>query len=161
MQEPTPLGRAEQELEEALGGLAPAPAGISSEEVWYRAGLAAGRRRTNAWRAVAVCIAGAAGISILWGPKPVPLPADRIVVMHQTPTPPAPATITDRDTGLVVISTPYLRLRDELVEKEAGSLPAVAAGEGRDLNVQRAWPPRALDAAAIPQSDHSTNIRGG
>ena len=53
MQEPEEIMPRRRELPEALQGLEPAPLRGSAREIWFRAGLEAGRRRANSWRSAA------------------------------------------------------------------------------------------------------------
>jgi hypothetical protein len=126
------LNPAERELVEAMQGLQPAPLQTSSREMWYQAGLAAGRRRANGWRAVAAAVTLAATLLVVSSHR-TPSPVERYVYVR-TPAasvPVVPAAIDTTSTptasaGPVASSSStaeYLRLCDEAAQDGPMRLP--------------------------------------
>ena len=145
MQEPRPLDHGEKELEKALGGLRLAPFAPDVEQLWYRAGLAAGRRRARIWQAVAAAVALAAAGAVTWRPKPTPVFVDRVVTVRQdVPTEPVRALTAAEDAPAPIVSADYLRLRDAVVQKGLDAVPPMAIGAGEAASPVRAWPPTEL-----------------
>ena len=134
MQDHEGLTAAQQELAAALGSLKAAAPGIDRNEVMYRAGLTAGRRRSR-WRAVAATVLGVvlggavAGLTVFR-----PQVTERIVRVPQTTVEthqarrvepwPVPVTPLDADAGQ------YLRLRREVLARGLAALPAGSFGSG-------------------------------
>lgn len=127
MQEPRPLSSLEQELADSLKGLQLAPMQTSSQQIWYQAGFQVGRRRANAWRAVAGIVAVAALAVQVWAPRPAPLAVERIVYVPQGG--PARATIVPpREEEGPMRSTAALRLRNAIIEDGWDAMPHVHGG---------------------------------
>jgi hypothetical protein len=134
------LNPAERELEEALGRLTPAAAGIDRDTLHFRAGLAAGRRRCWRWQASALTMSGVAAmafVGLLW-PRPTALvetpraPQPEMVLVAQ-PTPHAvPPPIQAR-----LVEARYLGLRQAILERGLDALPRATAGvgSGRDTRL--------------------------
>jgi len=119
-----PADETQRSLADALRELQPAPLDVSCERIWYRAGVAAGRRQVNTWRAIAAGAVILAGVSLRFPyPAPDPVEPPRLVADHPKaripqiayPVPPEPVDPTP--------STSYLALRNGLLEKGIDALP--------------------------------------
>jgi hypothetical protein len=117
-----PADETERSLADALRELQPAPMDVPPERIWYRAGVAAGRRQVNAWRAIAAGAVILAGASLRFpiSAPPAIEPFRQIAREPKTPVVVAAEAGPDDTTE----STSYLVLRNDLVEKGLDALPA-------------------------------------
>jgi hypothetical protein len=132
MQEEQPLDPPERELAEALGRLELDPLGSEQRQIWYRAGVEAGRRRVNRWRAVAA-VALAAGVALASARGSRPAPVERIVYVRAPAAVPPPVAAGDqlapsRDAAA------YPRLRDAILREGLSGLPQVPGGGAASLD---------------------------
>ncbi|KPK72024.1 MAG: hypothetical protein AMJ79_16070 [Phycisphaerae bacterium SM23_30] len=72
MQKEEGLTPAQQELENALQSLQPAPVGIERDRLMYRAGQVSGRRRNLVWPTVAAVLAALLTVSLAYRPAAPP-----------------------------------------------------------------------------------------
>jgi hypothetical protein len=120
---------ANRELAEALGGLALAPVRTAPEQMWFAAGVEAGRRRARAWQAAA---AGLAVVMSLMATLDRPAaPAERVVYVER-PTATAAALAT---AGTIEPPSPIsqLRLREAVLRGGVSALPASPSGPRQPL----------------------------
>ena len=138
-----PADSRNQELMDALGKLKPALPAASQREIWYQAGLDAGRRHTNAWKALAAIVTLSAGLALVLDRRPAPHATFVRNVEHSATTA-APASKTANP------SLAYERLRNRLVEDGLSGLPPIDfSGDGEQsppaasahLNDQEGFPP--------------------
>lgn len=131
MQESEPLNSPQGDLAETFGRLKPVPPALSARDVWYQAGLAAGRRPLIAWRACAA-IAVAAAIALAVVRPPGSSRSDRIVYIPAKATSPAAIAANDQ-THEAPSSAAYVRLRDALSQYGLSGLPPVSTGAGEGI----------------------------
>jgi hypothetical protein len=145
MQDEQNLNRSENELMEALSGLAPEPPAISEQAIWFQAGLRAGQRRIGVWRGIAAAAIVAAGGFIAWHPNPTAVYVDRVQ--------PAPQSNDDRGFDgsahgvRSVASIDYLRIRDAVEQNGADALPKAIGSGVLSQPTQSAWSPLSTDSA--------------
>jgi len=147
MRESGSLNPPKGDLAEALKRLRPAPPRASLHEVWYVAGVEAGRRRAVAWRAVAA-VALAAGIALAIVRRPTPVAVERIVYLPKETTSIVAVAPQERMAVEPSSSATYVHLRDALVQYGLSGLPASlpATGDGRPAP-RHAFPgPDGIDA---------------
>ena len=119
-----PADRRNQELMNALGKLKLALPPASQRDIWYQAGLEAGRRNANAWKALAAIVTLSAGLAFTLDRRHAPAPRAAYVqhVEH-------PATITAPATANASLA--YERVRNRLVEDGLSGLPPIDfSGDG-------------------------------
>lgn len=115
MQESEDLNPPERELARALQSLQLVPLQTSPRWIWYQAGLGAGRRRSNGWRAIAATTTLAAALLFVWGRHTAP-PEERLVYVGRESTP-AVAVVAPTDAvSTTSLSAEYLRLCDEAIQ---------------------------------------------
>jgi len=137
MQEFTPLDEPERELEHSLESLRPEKGAIREQEIWYRAGLRAARRRVNFWRGVAAAvIVLAAGVALL-RPGANPVTIDHYVYL---PNSPANLSIAQTSGGAPAVPS-YLVLRNAVETSgwRAASTPQTEATHDEPKTVTP-WP---------------------
>jgi hypothetical protein len=110
----------DQELMQALGKLRLSPPGLSQRDIWYRAGVDAGRRHANAWKALAAIVTVAAGVGVAMDHRPAPAPR-MTYVQHVE----RPATTDAKSGTSSSASLAYERMRDKLVEEGLRGLPPI------------------------------------
>ena len=116
----TPL---EQELEAALGGLAPTQAGLNRDQVMYRAGQASIRRRNRLWQGVSSGLVILLFVSIVLRPAPTTIELRPETVAHHTPSALTKTeTRIDEDRGQAFRQ--YVRTRRAVLERGVEVLPA-------------------------------------
>ena len=124
-----PADPRDREMMAALGLLKLPPPGASQRDIWYRAGVEAGRRHANTWKALAAVVALSASIALAWDRRPVPAPHAVYVqhvppASHSTTTPAASATTA-------TASLAYERMRERLIEQGLNGLPPIDfSGDG-------------------------------
>lgn len=157
MQEEQPLDPPERELAEALGRLELGPVGSSPREIWYRAGLEAGRRRASAWRAVAGAVALAACLllALILG-RPAETVERVVYVPRRSPAPAVEMPPPGQETPPKSLNG-YLRLCDALAQQGLDALPAGPAGGGGDAgDAPSGWPFTPADDLLPRRRDAST-----
>lgn len=128
MQEEQPLDPPERELAEALGRLELEPVRSSPGEIWYRAGLEAGRRRANGWRAVAAAVTVAAGLLLAFVHGRMPATVERVVYVREPAASTGAVAVASWEALRPESSTAYARLRDALLREGLRALPPVPGG---------------------------------
>ena len=132
-----PADPRDRELMAALGTLKLPPPGASQREIWYRAGVEAGRRHVNAWKTLAAVVTLSASIALTWDRRPIPAPlaayVEHVQPVRHSATTPVPSATT------VTASLAYERMRDRLIEQGLNGLPPIDfTGDGG----QPSAPPR-------------------
>lgn len=157
------LNPPEQELADALSRLHPTPARTPMQQVWYRAGLEAGRRRAERWRAMAGAAGVAAVVLLAWGLRPVPAPPERVVYVERAAAPLAVAAVATSDPfPPSELSTGYLQLRDALALHglEALSRPSPITRSGDFWHAPRVRPLSHADDFPSPSRPYLWNEQG-
>jgi hypothetical protein len=127
-------------LREALARLRPAPGAIDLGQLLFRAGQASVRRRGWAWPgATAAVTLLAAGLGAVLLFRPVPQPAERVVIVRvETPAPPAESAAREQPSAPVAPPTAAegadrgprladsLRLRQQVLARGVEALPEPA-----------------------------------
>jgi hypothetical protein len=160
MKQQEPLDLPQHDVPAAFQRLKPALPSLSAREVWYQAGLAAGRRRVVMWRAAAaVALAAAAALAVV---RPsVNVPTDRIVYIPRPANSHDAVALQPQPTAGSSSSAAYVRLRDTLSQYGLSGLPSVSAGAGEGIPESDAQP----DAAEVgnrfsPGGFYPMNERG-
>ena len=138
MQDPEQVNPTKPKLPEALQGLELAPLRSSPWAIWYQAGVEAGRRHANRWRATAAIALIAAGLSLVWNRRP--LPAGPIAQTHQI-APATTAVAAPDDHPISTESAAYARLRDALLQRGLDALSSKDAGGDREILSPTGWYP--------------------
>ena len=107
MQDPEPVNEPLAELAESLRALKPAPPSTSPREIWYQAGVQAGRRRAGIWRGTSLAFAVTTAGLLTWSLRPAPTPSERIVYVRPAAPPPPPQVAASPDA--------YAKLRDAIL----------------------------------------------
>ncbi|MFC1783385.1 hypothetical protein ACFL02_07340 [Planctomycetota bacterium] len=144
MQNEKELTRPQQELENALQSLRPAPMNIERDRLMFRAGQTSGRRRNLIWPAIAAVLAMMLGASLVYHQPTPPLEPkviQRVVyvpVEKPTPTitPAAGAAIelTSADTQRWRRQADYFKLRDKVLDEGMDALPEPLVSTGAAPN---------------------------
>lgn len=160
MQESGPVNPPKGDLAEALQRLRPTPPRVSLREVWYLAGLEAGRRRAIAWRAAAA-VAVVAAIALAIVRRPAPVTVERIVYVPREATPFVAVAPEGQMDAASSSSAAYVHLRDALVQYGLSGLPhsPPGAGDGRPAPRHVPGGPDRIDAFS-PGGWYPMNQRG-
>jgi hypothetical protein len=137
VQDPQPLNDPLGEFVENLRALQPAPARTAERDIWYQAGVKAGRRRTAIWRAASVAFAITTVSLLTWSLRPAAAPLERIVYVRPDPPQPPPQVAASS-------SDSYARLRDAILRNGLDGLPPPdfnAGGEPIPHHAHRAFGP--------------------
>ena len=124
MQDHERLTAAEQELERALAGLAPAAPPVDRDRLMFQAGRAAGRRGRWLWRGASAAAAVVLAVSLIV--RPEPRQVERIVFVPVesagavSVADPDPEAARDRWAE----HARYAAIRNEILAKGPGALPA-------------------------------------
>jgi hypothetical protein len=130
MSEPQPLDPANRELAEALESLRLAPTQANQRDIWYRAGMEAGRKRTNAWRMAAAIMTLAAGAMVMHARIVGPAVVDRVVYVYPAGAALVHAMYSNDAPLLPNFSAANLRLRNAVLQNGPDALPmSVGASE--------------------------------
>jgi hypothetical protein len=132
------LNPLERDCAEALQGLQLAPLHTSAHWIWYQAGLHTGRRRANAWCAIAATTTLVAALIFVWG-RQTPGPVERLVYVQQEPAPVAVVAAPAEPVSATSLSVEYLRLCDETIHEGLEGLSRERAGGGRGHFVPRSY----------------------
>jgi hypothetical protein len=132
------LNPVEREVEEALGSLSPAPAGLNWGQVEVWAAVARERRRTRVWRAVAAVLAVAAGVAFIARPSPRVVEVQKVVYRDFRPIEKDRVATSAMANG----DFAYLRLRERVLARGVESLPVSRATAGttrttREMEMER------------------------
>jgi len=123
MQNENGLNPLEQELEAALGTLAPTQAGLSRDQVMFAAGQASVRRRNRAWQGVSSALVVLLLVSVFSRPEPTVIEVGpEIAGADSSGVSPVPATSGDDDRGQAFKQ--YVRTRRAVLERGFDVLPA-------------------------------------
>jgi len=126
----------DRELVNVLQQLQPAPMRTSREQIWYRAGLEAGRRRVKVWRGVAAVMMLAAGAA-MWARLGARGTAERPVLVRQE----VPVVVGVESEEERASAAAYYRLRDTVAQDGLAGLPRVEGGNGGAApSAPRGWP---------------------
>jgi hypothetical protein len=142
MQNEKKLTRPQQELENALQSLQPAPVNIERDRLMYLTGQMAARRRQLFWPAIAALLAVALTAALVYRqPAPGPQTIDRVVyVQVEKPAPALTAAagaaieLTPADSEQWRRQADYFKLRDKILDEGVDALPEppIATGRGQD-----------------------------
>ncbi len=124
MSPPHEMTDADRRFERDLARLRPAPCPATPEALILKAHLAAQRRRTRAWQAVAATLA--AGLVVSFWARPHAPPAEPLAQV-QAPVEPAPPPAiwpTPSTASAARAEGDYLRLRDAVLREGVDALPA-------------------------------------
>lgn len=135
MQEFTPLDEPERELEQSLESLRPEKGAMREQEIWFRAGLLAARRRANFWRGVAAAVIVLASAVALLRPGPRPVTIDHYVYLSM---PPADLPVAQASDGAPVVPS-YLVLRNAVETSGWHATPKTEASHDASKTVTP-WP---------------------
>jgi hypothetical protein len=150
------LNPPEREFAEALQGLQLAPLHTSAHWIWYQAGLHTGRRRANAWCAIAATTTLAAALIFVWG-RQTPGPVERLVYVQQEPAPVAVVAAPAEPVSAASLSAEYVRLCNEIIQEQLESPSAQHFSDrAGDYMPPNHWPTSELDSSL---SDQNTILR--
>ena len=138
MQVPGEVNPDKRQLPEALQSLELAPLRSSPRAIWYEAGLAAGRRQANWWRAVAAVVMLAAALAVGWDHRPANV--GPMAQTHQI-VPATTAVAALDDHSISTESAGYARLRDALLQRGLDALSSNEAGGDRETLSPTGWYP--------------------
>jgi hypothetical protein len=144
MQEFTPLEEPERELERSLNSLTPDAGRMREQEIWYRAGLLAGRKRVNLWRGAAAAIVVMACLAMLARPRPQSVTVEHYVYVAR----PGPdVAVVENAPATPLLPSSYLALRNAV---EAGGWRALGPAARPDAanGAVGQLPLRPIDEAA-------------
>ncbi len=117
------LNPLEQELEAALGTLAPAQAGLSRDQIMFAAGQASMRRRNRAWQGVSSALVVLLLVSVSLRPDPTVIEVGPEVARIDAPRV-APPSVTSGDDDRGQAFRQYVRTRRAVLERGFDVLPA-------------------------------------
>jgi len=123
MQNDNGLTPMEQELEAALGNLAPAQAGLSRDQVMFAAGQASIRRRNRVWQGISSGLVILLLVSIVSRPTPVTVELRPETLAGNTSSV-SPEAVTPIDEDRVQAFRQYVRTRRAVLERGVEVLPA-------------------------------------
>lgn len=123
MQEFTPLDESERELEQSLESLRPEKGMMREQEIWFRAGLLAARRRVRFWRSVAAAVVVLASAVALLRPGAKPVTIDHYVYLTNSP---ADLSVAQA-SGQAPVVPSYLVLRNAIETSGWRATPAPQA----------------------------------
>jgi hypothetical protein len=146
------LNSPEREFAEALQGLQLAPLHTSPHWIWYQAGLHTGRRRANAWCAIAATTTLVAALIFVWG-RQTPGPVERLVYVQQEPAPVAVVAAPAEPVSAASLSAEYVRLCNEIIQEqlESQSAQQLSGGAGDYMPPSR-WPKSERDSNLYDQN---------
>jgi hypothetical protein len=154
------LNSPEREFAEALQGLQLAPLHTSPHWIWYQAGLHTGRRRANAWCAIAATTTLVAALIFVWG-RQTPSPVERLVYVQQEPAPVAVVTAPAEPVSTTSLSVEYLRLCDETIQEGLEGPSRERAGGGPGHFVPRSYRQGSDGDSILPGGGNLLNKEDG
>ncbi|HEY8750384.1 MAG TPA: hypothetical protein VIM11_20540 [Tepidisphaeraceae bacterium] len=108
MQDPETLNPPDFDLPNALRRLQPTAPQSSQRDIWYRAGLAAGRRRVNIWRSAAAAMTLVATLLLATAHRSSPTAPQQQIAQRQSPS---QSAVPDIDQSTTNSTAAYARLR--------------------------------------------------
>lgn len=134
MREEEGLTPAEREFEAALAGLQPTGASIDRDQMMYRAGYAAGNRRSRIWQGATVVLAIAFAGTLAMRTLVSTPDAYRQMANSPSSTQRMMVVVDDArtDTPRSAGTCSYLTLRNEVLEKGLVALPSPRTGSTSD-----------------------------
>jgi hypothetical protein len=155
MQEFTPLDPPERDLEQSLKSLSLEAGKMEEQEIWYRAGLLASRRRINFWRGVAAAVVVLASTAALLRPRPATVTIERFVYLPRSS---ADVAVAQAATAAPSLPSAYLVLRNA-VETDGWRALAPEQRAGVSTPAGQSLTPRPIDES-VPTFWESTPNRG-
>jgi hypothetical protein len=123
MEKYDPLNSGQADLERALGALVPVPTRFTEPQISYQAGLLAGKRQVNRWRAVAVIALALTAYTFVDRPRPPVVKNDQVADRSPQSQPE-----TNPFNSPNIVAASYLRLRDAVVRDGWDALPPASGG---------------------------------
>jgi len=137
VQDSEPANEPLNDLAKNLRSLQPAAVRTSEREIWYQAGVEAGRRRASVWRAAAAALAIVTAGVVVWHARPARAPVEQVVRVSAAP-PVAPSQVAASPDA-------YARLRDAILQHGLDGLPPPDFAAGGDPSRRNAHPTFAPD----------------
>lgn len=143
MSKPIPLNADELELERGLRSLRPLGLTVSESEIWYRAGLRVGGRRTRYWQGLTAIAAVSFAVWIAFPVSPVPRPANPTAQVSEPPV-----------RSIQPLAADYLLLREAVQRNGWNAVASEQPVEARSSETEHDAP-RAVPEDVLRPIDHN------